>query len=241
MNRTIEKSAVVAHRGGALEAPENTLSAIAHAVSVGVAAIEIDVQATRDGVVMLFHDEVLSADFAGLAGLRFRDLDYAVCSALDVGNGRTEAPPKLEDVLEVLAPTSIELMIEVKGDAGDRDLVDRVATVLAAIPARSPRIVGSLTADLLHRLHRAAPKERLVAIVDSGAELSAFAGPPIDTYAIDHRLAVPEYVATRHAEGARIWTWTVNDIDRARGLLASGVDAVITDLPRQFVRNDTVL
>lgn len=232
---SIAAAAVVAHRGGSHEAPENTLSAVRHAIALGVAAIEIDVQSTRDGVVLLFHDDHLSQKFAGLSGLRFRELDFSVCKSLDVGAGNPEAPPLLADVLELLAPTSIELMIEVKGESGDRELVDRVAAVLAKIPPRSPRIVGSLTADLVHRLHRRAPNERIVAIVDAEADLGAFRGPPIDTYAIDHRLARVDYVADRHAEGARVWTWTVNDIDRARGLLADGVDAIITDAPRRFL------
>lgn len=232
---SIAASAVVAHRGGAEEAPENTLTAVRHAIALGVAAIEIDVQSTRDGSVLLFHDDRLSKKFAGLGGLRFRDLDSSVCRSLDVGAGIPEAPPLLADVLELLAPTSIELMIEVKGDAGDQELVDRVAAVLAKIPPRSPRIVGSLTADLVHRLNRRAPSERIVAIVDSEADLESFRGPPIDTYAIDQRLARADYVAGRHAEGARVWTWTVNDIDRARGLLADGVDAIITDAPRRFL------
>jgi glycerophosphoryl diester phosphodiesterase len=232
---SIAAAAVVAHRGGSLEAPENTLTAVRHAIALGVAAIEIDVQSTRDGLVMLFHDDRLSKKFAGRAGLRFRDLDSSVCRTLDVCAGRPEAPPLLADVLELLAKTSIELMIEVKGDAGDEELVDRVAALLAAIPPRSPRIVGSLIADLVHRLHRRAPEERIVAIVDAEADIESFKGPPIDTYAVDHRLARPEYVADRHAEGARVWTWTVNDIDRARGLLADGVDAVITDAPGRFL------
>lgn len=91
---------VVAHRGGAAEAPENTWSAVEHTVDAGLTWMETDLRATADGVVLLWHDPDLVRT-TGVEGV-LRDLTWEEVCEVDAGDGR--APVRLADVLASFPP-----------------------------------------------------------------------------------------------------------------------------------------
>ena len=99
-----------AHRGGALEAPENTMKAFQYAVDLGYAYVETDAYATRDGVLLAFHDDRLDrvTDARGLIG----ELDYADVRKARIGG--SEPIPLLEELLT--AWPSLKVIIDPKHD-----------------------------------------------------------------------------------------------------------------------------
>lgn len=110
-----------AHRGGASDAPENTMPAFAHAMNLGYIYIETDVHATRDGVLLAFHDDDLSRT-CGRPGL-ISELDYSEVSQARV-NG-TEPIPLLDDLLSAWPQAHIN--IDCKSDQALKPLADRLA------------------------------------------------------------------------------------------------------------------
>lgn len=125
---------VIAHRGAGQRAPENTMAALKKAVQLGSPYIEIDVQLTRDGEVVLMHDKTLDRTTNG-SGYVARS-SYKMLKTLDAGSWfspvfKNEKIPHLKEVLEWL-PKGITLIIEVKSNGThsgiEKKIVDLIQT-----------------------------------------------------------------------------------------------------------------
>ena len=117
---TAASPVVIAHRGYSSQFPENTLISFAGAVDVGADMIELDVQLSRDGVIMVYHDGDLSK--LGLSG-SVADYSYEELCTIDVGSvfgGEYvgERMPTLQEVLELIRDTDLGIYLELK-DIGD--------------------------------------------------------------------------------------------------------------------------
>ena len=205
----------IAHRGAKREFAENTLPAFRRAVERGADAIELDVHATDDGVVVVHHDPELT-----LPGGRRRVIADSTWRGL---THFVSAIPRLSDVLEAV-PEPITLYVELKG-AGVGDLV-------APLIRDSKRCaVHSFDHTAVARMREIAPDlPRGILFDHYPADVAAsmrFAGAR-DVWPewrlVDHRL-----VSTVHAAGGRVIVWTVNTRDDAERLVALGVDGVCTD------------
>lgn len=222
-----------AHRGGASEAPENTLPAFQHAVDLGFRYLETDVHATADGVLVAFHDDRLDrvTDRTGVIG----ELSWSEVSRARVGG--SEPIPLLEDVLgtwpevrvniDPKADASVEPLIETlrRTDAVDRVCVgafsdERVARVRAAFDGR---LCTGMGPDEMVDLIRAFQGHD-VTFRSAAAQI-----PPVDPKG--RPLATPELVATAHEHGIAVHVWTIDDPDEMRALLDVGVDGIMTDRP----------
>lgn len=222
-----------AHRGGASEAPENTLPAFQHAVDLGYRYLETDVHATRDGVLVAFHDDRLDrvTDRTGV----IEELTWREVSEARVDG--TEPIPLLEDVLgswpeirvniDPKADASVEPLIETlrRTDAVDRVCVgafsdERVARVRAAFDGR---LCTGMGPDEMVDLIRAFQGES-VTFRSAAAQI-----PPVDPKG--RPLATPELVETAHRHGIAVHVWTIDDPDEMRHLLDIGVDGIMTDRP----------
>src|SRR5579862_4654549 len=147
---------VIAHRGASSEAPENTLRAFTRALELGVDGIELDVQVTRDGVPVVFHDFTLTR-LTGTRG-RLADRTWAELQKLRVGG---EPIPTLADALSLTRGRCI-LQIEIKKGAP-------VAPVLAAIRKTASTkdvILASFDSDILREAAALAPKLPRMLIAD---------------------------------------------------------------------------
>ncbi len=223
-----------AHRGGGLEAPENSIAAFDHAVRLGYRYIETDVQLTADGRLIVFHDPLLDrlTDGAG----RVDELSWPALSQVRVG-GR-EPIPLLDEVLERWP--DLRFNIDPKSDAAARALVD----ALRRHDALDRVCVGSFSGSRLARLRR-----------DIGSDLCSSAGPaevarvwlgarglpmpaPAAPFCLQvpctwHglRVVTPAFVGAAHARGLAVHVWTVDDAATMEALLDMGVDGLITDRP----------
>ncbi|MGN6299952.1 MAG: glycerophosphodiester phosphodiesterase [Angustibacter sp.] len=226
----------MAHRGFSLDGLENTMTAFAAAVGLGLHYVETDVHATRDGVVVAFHDSVLDRVSDGRGSIA--DLTWADLRSVRVGGA--EVVPRLADLLD--AWPDLRVNVDVK----DWPAVTPLADVLHAAGAlhrvcvasfddrRSAavaRLVGPGLATSLGRggvlrwwLAAAAGVPRRGAPVPSTAvalQVPAAAGPlPVVT---------ARSVAHAHRLGLHVHVWTVNEADQMHRLLDLGVDGLISD------------
>lgn len=233
----------IAHRGGAALAPENTLWAFEQAVTRwGADVIEFDVQATADGVLVVFHDETLErcTDGAG----RVDAHTWPAISALDAGRptfaGRGARVPRLEDVLDALP--HVRMNIELK--AGDAAVVERFVGTLRANDALDRVCIGSESDVVADRLFAACPDachffpaEALTAWV-FGVKTGA-ATPPdprfsvVDMPSVWQGVSLVDAALLQAAQAAGLWVnvWTVDEPEEMAHLMALGVGGIMTDRP----------
>ena len=241
---------MVAHRGASAEAPENTLTAIRLALAQGVDAVEVDVQRTKDGALVVLHDASLArtTDVRHLLPRRspwlVSDLTLDEVRRLDAGAWRGpsyagERVPTLQEVVETVRSSRAGLLVEVKETGLHPGLALDVADALAAIPgyladavADRRLVVQSFDAAAMQDHKEREPSVPVGVLgTPTRAELGALA-----TWADEvnpaHWSVGPEWVETVHRHGLRTRVWTVNRPATMRRATGLGVDAVITDRPR---------
>jgi glycerophosphoryl diester phosphodiesterase len=223
----------VAHRGGSLEAEENTLPAFEHAVRLGYRYVETDVQATRDGVAVVFHDGDLGR-MTGRAG-RVAQMDWADLARLRTRGGNVI--PRLDALLETWP--DLRLVLEVKSDAA----VAPMAEAIRKAGALHRVCVGSFGSRRTDRLRAAlgpdlawSPAHAGVARVWLGGWGVPLRGPACAALQIPKAwrgvpLATRRTVAAAHACGMQVHVWTVDEAAEMARLLDMGVDGLITDRP----------
>lgn len=226
---------ILAHRGLATDAPENTMLAFRSALAIGVTHLETDVHASADGVAVISHD----ADLARTAGItgRVDELDFAELQKIDLGHGQTF--PSLEEAL--LAFPEARFNIDLKSDAV---VTPAVAAIIRA-QAVGRVLVASFDNGRRMRAVRALPG------VATSASAVPFAAAlfalklglmPLarqllrDVQAVQVperlrgvRIISPRTVRLMKRSGVEVHVWTVNDPDHMRRLLDLGVDGLVTD------------
>jgi len=222
---------VVAHRGAAGAAPENTLAAVRQALDDGADWVEIDVQETRDGEVVVVHD----SDFMKLAGnpLKVWEGDLSEIQQIDIGSWfdprfSGERPPTLRDVLETVRGRS-KLVIELKYYGHDEQLEQRVVEIVEDAGMADEVVVMSLKLDGIQKLQALRPDwtTGLLAAKAVG-DLTRL---DVDFLAVNQSMARPAFIKRAHKAGKQVFVWTVNDGLSLSRWVSMGVDGVITDEP----------
>jgi glycerophosphoryl diester phosphodiesterase len=251
--RAVGGATIIGHRGGSLEAPENTVAAIEHAISVGADWQEVDVRLSADGEVMIMHDETVDRTTNGRGFVR--EMKRAELERLHAGAPRTAdetiavlqsfdlAPTDFGDRFrETTVPTLAEaldvpesrLMIEMKGDGTDYEALARaVCDVINRADAHQRVVVGAFETPLIEALHSCDPAIPLVGIAVMPEMLPVLLDLPLAVLAVHTSLGE---IARRQAPlNVAVWTWTVYTVDEARRLAEAGIDGLITDIPSQVV------
>lgn len=224
----------VAHRGASRYAPENTLAAIRLALEHGVAAVECDVQRTRDGHLVVLHDPTVDRTTDGRGAVA--ELTLGQLQRLDAGRWfgpqyAGEKIPLLEEVLQLVRGRAL-LQLEIKNgpifyDGIEGQVLEALrrwdmedGTLVISFDHRCLRELRNLSSRVLTGILYAAR------LVDApGAAHAAGA----DALAVSWEFATPDVVAQARESGLGCCVWTVNDEHVARTLLARGVDAVTSD------------
>jgi glycerophosphoryl diester phosphodiesterase len=222
----------VAHRGGAGEQPENTMSAFAAAVGMGYRYVETDVHATADGVLLAFHDHTLDrvTDRTGEIGA----LPYAEVRQARVGG---EAIPRLEEVLSTWP--DVRVHIDAKHLAAAAPLVaaiDRTATHdRVCIGSFSDRTVRALRHLAGNRICSWMGRAEILSL-----RLASLGVPMPRSIAGCTQVPVRQgwlplvdrrFVAAARRRHVGVHVWTVNDRETMEWLLDLGVDAILSDRP----------
>ncbi|HVT38460.1 MAG TPA: glycerophosphodiester phosphodiesterase [Gemmatimonadaceae bacterium] len=213
---------VIAHRGASRERPENTVAAFRRAVELGADGIELDVQLTADGVLVVHHDAVLPE--IPLAALSRRAIRTLTSGELRRFRVRGEPVPTLAEVLRAVG-LEISIYCELKGPrtAGPATALLLGGERRSAVHAFDHRQIAEA-----RRLALALPRGILEASyhLDPTAAMSGVDARDLWMYweMIDEPL-----VTAVHARGGRVVAWTVNDGPSMAALAALGVDALCTD------------
>lgn len=221
-----------AHRGGAAAGDENTADAFERAVALGYRYVETDVQASADGVAVVFHD----ADLARLAGRRVRVDALRWADLTSVRIGGSAVVPRLDEVLD--AWPQVRFNVDVKADSAVAPTVDTLRrtrahgrVLLASFSdarlarlrrAAGPAVVTSLATREVARLRVGAYARRRRAGVVA-AQVPVRYGP---LTVVDRR-----FIARAHRFGLQVHVWTVDDPAEMHRLLDLGVDGIMTDHP----------
>lgn len=225
-----DKTILVAHRGGALSAPENTCAALRQAIDAGIPMAEIDIQQTSDGVLIVMHDN----SFLRTTGLNRKvwDTSYELVRILDAGmyfsqDYTGEPVPTLEDML-ILAKDRIILMIELKSSGHDETLVQNTLQLISRYGMEYQCLIASMDLSLLQQSKELAPEMKTVFITSQSLskvpDLSF-----VDSYSMKYNILTHSIVNQAHEEGKTVYAWTVNSKKAARKTLSMEVDGIITD------------
>lgn len=238
------KIVVIAHRGAAGVAPENTLVAIREALRRDADAIEVDLHQTRDGVVVAIHDDTVdrTTDGEGKVG----ESTVAQLKKLDAGawfdpKFAGERIPTLTEVLDAVPDDTI-LILEVK-EGGDTypDIEKNIVDALRR-SGRQNVVLKSFSIEVLAAFERMAPKiTRLYVfnahvaflnlILDDGLRFGNAFDQNVAWLQKHSTFITEKFVRRAQRRGFRVVAWNVHDNETMREMICLGVDAIETDYP----------
>jgi glycerophosphoryl diester phosphodiesterase len=228
-----------AHRGSKAHAPENTLASFRLAVEQRADAIELDVKLTRDGYVVVLHDQTVDRTTNGHANLS--DLTLEEVKRLDAGSFfgaqyAGEQIPTLDEVF-VTVGKQVFINVELTNYATPRDrLVEKVAQIIRRHGQVDNVLFSSfLSLNLLsaRRLLPDVPVGYLANEGLGGAVARSTNGQRIAPHIIHPYVndATDDFVRKQHAIGRRVHVWTVNDPKDMQRLFNLGIEGIFTDDP----------
>lgn len=230
-SRTPSGPGIIAHRGGAAVAPENTLAAARQAIADGFDWIEIDVHESRDGQVLVIHDKDLKR--VGNLERLIWETDAAEVQKVDVGSWfapkfKDERVPTLDQLLDV-CKDKIGVVIELKHFGHNQKLEERVSEIVKEHGMDDQVMAMSFDADTVRRMKSIRPDWRVGWLTKK-----TVADPrkiDADFLGIIHEHATPELMKMAHRRAMPVFVWTVNEPELAAKVARMGADMIITDNP----------
>ncbi len=236
---SLEQPVVFAHRGASGYAPENTMAAFSHALQLGAEAIELDVKLTRDGHVVVLHDQTVDRTTSGQGDLR--EFTLAQVQELDAGSHFAaqyidEKVPSLEQVFEVFGRKlfiNIELTnYRTYGDG----LTDTVVELIDRFKLDEWVMFSSFHPSNILRARKLKPAipAALLALPGSAGRVQrSFAGKWISPGLIHPFLEdiTPGFMRREQKRQRRVHAWTVNSLDDIARMFRMGVNGIFTDFP----------
>lgn len=226
---------VFAHRGLAIDAPENTLLAFARAVAIGAQYVETDVHGSHDGTAVIAHDPTLER----VAGRKVRvsQLTMAELRKVDLGHG--QGFPSLAEALDAFPETKFNI------DVKSKDAVPGTIAAITKVGAQDRVLVSSfderrrvLALRGLPGVVSSASARRFLPALLAGkvgfspalrGSLRGLVAVQVPEKALGLRVTTARMLRALHAAGIEMHVWTVNDPVRMDQLLDLGVDGIVTD------------
>ena len=228
--------AIIPHRGGATEAPENTLASFEYSVNLGAEIIETDVQVSADGIPYVFHDNNL---------LRITGVNktFSQCNSKEIDQikiFKNHHIPKLEEVLHKFPNTKFQ--IDLKTD----DVVEPALKILNKFNTQKENIcLASFSSSRLNRARKLidgvifsmGPNEIVkMKLKNIGFKINHIQGDfmqvPIYRYGL--KIVTKSFVSFVQEQNVKIAVWTINKESEMKYLIELGVDGIITDVPNKL-------
>jgi len=233
---------VYAHRGASGYAPENTMAAFRMAVELGSDGIECDVQLTRDGKLVICHDETLERTTNGKGFIK--DMNYEALRKLDAGGWfdskfAGERVPQLSELLGLVKDTGLLLNIEIKsGIVQYPGIEGKVIAEVEAYGLADRVIISSFNHYAVKKCKEINPKIATGALYMEGLfepwnylrSLGCEGAHPF------YPVLVPEISEGLKKQGYVINVFTVNDPKTAVQMVKAGVDGIITNYPDRVIQ-----
>jgi len=222
---------VIAHRGSSAVAPENTLAAFRLAAEQRTDLVELDVQESSDGQVLVAHD----ADLMKVSGnpARIWESNAATLRAIDIGTYRDPryAAERVPTLAEALAACKgrCKVLVELKSYGHNQHLEERVVQIVEAAGMVNDCEFMSMDHDMARKIKQLRPSWRVGFLVAKGmGDLTELNG---DFLAVEASMASRRFIRRAHRAGQDVYIWTVNDAAWMLVGLTRGVDGLITDHP----------
>ncbi len=232
------RTLVWAHRGASAYAPENTLPAFEKAAQMQADGIELDVQLTSDGEVVVVHDESLERVSDGTGFVK--DHTFAQLRALNFNRTHPEYEkvqmPTLEEVYDLIRPTGLTINVEFKtGVFRYRGIEEKVLDLTARKGMEEKVMYSSFNHETLVYLRKLNPEVNTGLLYSDGwIGVAPYAKETAKVNALHpalYFLQDPDYVKTARAYGLETHVWTVNDEGYMKMCRDMGVEAIITNKP----------
>ena len=228
----------IAHRGASGIAPENTLAAFKEAIEIGVDAVELDLQGTADGQVVVIHDGSLdrTTDQSG----QIKDTSLQTIKQADAGSWfdpkfAGESVPTLTEALVSIADNAIALL-EIK----DVSITESVVRTVQKMDMVEQSVIISFNSSAIQTVRSLEPRLPTGYIIGSKENIQ-----PIqlcqqlgllgsNLLNVDHSLVTEDFIYEIRRRGITLWCWTVDDIDRMRELEELGIQGITSNRPEYF-------
>jgi glycerophosphoryl diester phosphodiesterase len=240
----------IAHRGASDDVAENMLAAIRRAVEVGADSVELDVQRSKDGALVLLHDTTLARTtdaqqvFPHRGPWRVADFSHDELRRLDAGSWKSadsagESVPTLREAIEVIRDSGVGLLLELKAPELYPGIVWDVVACMRDLPAYTEQAVagGRLVVQSFNyavmKEHKVYAPEIPVGLLGTPSRANL---PALATWAHQvnpsHFSVDRSYVDHVHRLGMACHVWTVNRGPAMKRALRMGVDGIITKRPQ---------
>ncbi|MFX3672962.1 MAG: glycerophosphodiester phosphodiesterase [Paenisporosarcina sp.] len=232
---------IYAHRGSSGTYPENTLAAFRNTATLNIHGVELDVHLTKDGKLVVIHDESIDRTSSGTGYVK--DMTLSELSAFDYGSWFSsdfagEKIPTLEEVLEIFKTTKLHVNIELKSDVFPYEGLEvKVLQAIEAFQMADRVVVSSFDHEAIREFKKSAPHIE-VALLSMEVLVDAYDYArfiPADALHIFLPTAFRKMTKEALLKGAIVRVFTVNEIDHAQTLLQIGVHAIFTDFPEKMM------
>ena len=230
---------IIAHRGASVAAPENTFAAFELAVELGATSLELDVDVTRDGHLVVLHDSRVNRTSNGVGHVRDFRLEELRALRFDRGfegrfpEGATRIPT-LAEVLDFAVERGLWVNVETKDYSDDWAAVNElVGTAIRSRDLAEQTLVSSINHRAMAGLSRTHPElPTAIAFLETFVDVPAYAARCGAQVLHPHfSLVEASFVERAHAAGLGVNAWTVDDEATATRLLATGIDGLMTNRP----------
>jgi len=222
---------LVAHRGYSGAFPENTLSSFAGAYACGAKTVEFDVRKSKDGELMIFHDDTLEK----YTGEETTIADYTYDELLQIDAGewygrefRLERIPTLDQTLQLLQATNMRIFCELKDIGEDQDFAAEVYQKFEDYDMTDRVVFLSFNYDYLESFKEIDPNCQIMVLASFGKS-NLPTKYPADYYGINMKTLTPKTIRAIHESGAKVYSYTPDTKGQMLSLQRLGVDGVITD------------
>lgn len=211
------KRVLVGHRGHPAKELENTLESIESAIKSGAHIVEVDIQKTKDGVLVLSHDENLERVYG--KNINIREASWQEIKEIRKGNYRVA---RLEEALDLINGRVV-LFLEIKNPQDTEDIIKLLeskraldwSVIISFYPEAIEKAKGKVTTGLVY--------SRPPGMIPEAKKLGCSLVLP------KYTLATQKAIDFAHKLKLKVVAWTVNDIQKAKELLERGVDGIATD------------
>ncbi|MDD2901540.1 MAG: glycerophosphodiester phosphodiesterase family protein [Syntrophales bacterium] len=220
---------IIGHRGAAAAEPENTLRAFKHALDAGAAAVELDVQLTKDGRLAVIHDETVDRTTNG----RGRVKDYTLAELKKLDAGRGERLPALEEVVELVRGRG-QILVELKQPESAPAFLALCREGLLFEDLRAISFWHPVIKGLKEQEPRLRTGALMVGCPADPVGLARAAAT--DTLVLNYRYVNGELTEAAHRQGLKVSVWNIDDPEDLAPYLAMNLEAICTNRPAEIIQ-----
>lgn len=234
----MEQTLVWAHRGASGYAPENTMAAFEKAVEMEADGIELDVQMTKDGELVVIHDETIGRVSDGTGWVK--DFSYTKLVKYNFNRTRPEYEraeiPTLEEVYELIKPTKLTVNVEIKtGIVFYPEIEERVLDLTARMGMEERVLYSSFNHYTIRKIKELNPGAQTGMLYSDGlinpVSYAHYVAEADALHPALYNLQYPDFMEECRRHQRKVHVWTVDEENYMRMVCEQRVDAMITDYP----------